>query len=197
MKKIPTLFVRDFDTGLLTPEVTPGCEWVTEGEGVATRKWDGSCCLLDKASNWWRRYDAKHGKTPPPEFRPAQPEADPITGHWPGWVPIDDSPACKYHKEAIEFGRRDGEFVCDWTYELCGPKVGKNPEGFPAHRMIRHGQDLVFPLDTTFGGLREFFEGPGADIEGIVWWSKGLVPTMCKIKLKDFGLRRRPKEIVI
>lgn len=50
MKKIPTLFERVFENhkkvGIL-PNVTPGMEWVLEGEGVATEKMDGSCCLTD------------------------------------------------------------------------------------------------------------------------------------------------------
>ena len=41
MKKIPTLFERVFKNhkkvGIL-PNVTPGMEWVLEGEGIATEK---------------------------------------------------------------------------------------------------------------------------------------------------------------
>lgn len=44
MKKIPTLFERVFENhkkvGIL-PNVTPGMEWVLEGEGIATEKMDG------------------------------------------------------------------------------------------------------------------------------------------------------------
>ena len=40
MKKMPTLFIREFapNGGILrvTEEVTPGCEWVLNGEGVPT-----------------------------------------------------------------------------------------------------------------------------------------------------------------
>lgn len=39
MKKIPTLFVREFfpcHKVKITDQVTPGCEWVLAGEGVAT-----------------------------------------------------------------------------------------------------------------------------------------------------------------
>lgn len=40
MKKIPTLFVRDFDNrpAHVLPEVTPGCDWVLAGEGQVTRR---------------------------------------------------------------------------------------------------------------------------------------------------------------
>ena len=39
MKKIPTLFVREFSNHKVvkaTEEVTPGMEWVLNGEGYAT-----------------------------------------------------------------------------------------------------------------------------------------------------------------
>lgn len=51
--------------------VTAGAEWVVNGEGVATRKYDGSAyLLLDRQI--WKRYDAKRGRIPPPDFMPAQ-----------------------------------------------------------------------------------------------------------------------------
>lgn len=44
MKKIPTLFERIFENhkkvGIL-PNVTSGMEWVLEGKGIATVKYDG------------------------------------------------------------------------------------------------------------------------------------------------------------
>ena len=69
MKKIPTLFERVFDEKgamiSITDKVTPGFEWVLKGEGVATVKWDGSCCaILD--GKFYKRYDAKPGRNPPP-----------------------------------------------------------------------------------------------------------------------------------
>ena len=68
MRKIPTLFVRDEqDRRHVTSEVTPGCEWVLAGEGVATRKYDGTCCMFD-GEQWWARREVKPGKTDPPGF---------------------------------------------------------------------------------------------------------------------------------
>ena len=49
MKKIPTLFEREFfddHTALAKPIVTPGMEWVLAGEGIATIKYDGACCAI-------------------------------------------------------------------------------------------------------------------------------------------------------
>ena len=65
MKKIPTLFVREFKERKvvgITPVVTEGMEWVLKREGVATIKIDGSCCAIINGV-FYKRYDAKHGKT--------------------------------------------------------------------------------------------------------------------------------------
>lgn len=61
MIKMPCLFVREFhgrDSFTITEQVTPGCEWVLAGEGVATRKRDGTACLFSRGI-LWKRYDAK------------------------------------------------------------------------------------------------------------------------------------------
>lgn len=86
MKKIPKLFKFDRDNHRVIDEVTPGCEWVLAGEGVATRKWDGTTVLVKPDQTLWKRYDAKPGRVPPPGFEPAQ-EPDLVTGHHPGWIP--------------------------------------------------------------------------------------------------------------
>jgi hypothetical protein len=61
MKKIPTLFEREFkDHNVINvlPNVTKGMEWVLGNEGIATIKYDGSCCaILDDV--FYKRYDAK------------------------------------------------------------------------------------------------------------------------------------------
>lgn len=45
MKKIPTLFEREFSNHKvisIKPIVIPGFEWVLNGEGIATIKFDGA-----------------------------------------------------------------------------------------------------------------------------------------------------------
>ncbi len=82
MKKIPTLFVREFldkHEFILKREVTPGLEWVLKGEGVATIKIDGSCTAII-GGVFYKRYDAKQGKTAPKGAIPCC-EPDPVTGH--------------------------------------------------------------------------------------------------------------------
>jgi hypothetical protein len=67
MKKIPCLFQRDFTDKrrpTLLRDVTPGCEWVLAGEGVATRKRDGTACAVI-GGKLFKRYDVKRGRPVP------------------------------------------------------------------------------------------------------------------------------------
>lgn len=185
MRKTPSVFVCDYSKRGETPardEVTPGCEWVLAGEGVATRKWDGSCVLV-RGGVLLARYDAKHGKTPPANFEPAQPEADPITGHWPGWVPTD-GPQHKWHVHA--FLQSGGAGLPDGTYEAVGPAFQGNPERLEHNELRRHGGEVHFLVPRTFEGLREYLRGK--DIEGLVFHHPD--GRMAKVRLDQFGLKR-------
>ena len=129
MKKIISLFQRNYDSDhLIRDEIVPGAEWVLRGEGVATRKYDGTCCMI-RNGKLYKRYDLKKGRTAPREFEPAQ-EPDEITGHVPGWIPVGDGPEDKWHLEA--FARMiENDSVIDGNYELIGPKIQGNPENSP------------------------------------------------------------------
>ena len=62
MKKIPTLFKRIYHNAshlTTTDELSPGLEWVLEGRGVATVKYDGTCCAV-KSGRFYRRL-IRHG----------------------------------------------------------------------------------------------------------------------------------------
>lgn len=66
MKKIPTLFKRDFaNGGQIIPEYNGNVEWVLNGEGVATRKYDGTSVLI-RDGKMYKRYELRLGKTAPP-----------------------------------------------------------------------------------------------------------------------------------
>lgn len=190
MKKIISLFQRNYDGDrLVRDEVVPGAEWVVEGEGIATQKLDGTCCMIQRGI-LYKRYDAKKDKQPPPGFIPAQPP-DETTGHWPGWLQIYDGPEDKYFREAWEtFVAEVSGVFCDprfdGTYELCGPKIQGNPEGVPRHILFRHGQHPLDDAPRTFEGLKEYFQT--RNIEGIVWHHPD--GRMVKIKAKDFGIKR-------
>jgi len=176
MKKIPTLFERDWDGD--RSRVLPGPPKVDVAEATPTRKRDGTACLI-RGGKLYKRYDAKPGRTPPPAFELV--EADEMTGHAVGWVPVGDSPEDKWHREGCPRPSDLG----NWTYELCGPKIQGNPEGVATHRLFRHGDDLLEDLtDFSYDALREYLTIN--QIEGIVWWKDG--QPVAKIKRRDFGL---------
>lgn len=165
---------------LVVNEVTKGTEWVIDGEGIATQKFNGTACLI-RDDKLYKRYDGKQGRELPVDFEPCQKEPDPITGHWPGWVPVGDGPEDKYHREALECFKNS---PCnnDGTYELCGPKINSNPEGFEGHVLWRHGCVVFEDCPRTFDELKTWFKGK--DIEGIVWHHPD--GRMVKIKKSNF-----------
>jgi len=177
MEKIISLFKRDYEGNrLVINEIVEGAEWVVNGEGIATRKLDGTCCKIENGK-LYKRYDAKNGKKPPVGFQPAQ-APDPITGHWPGWLPVNEHD--KWHNEAMNYQIPNG------TYELCGPKIQSNPENLSGHYLIPHGKEIISDAPRTFDELKEWFIDK--DIEGIVWHH--IDGRMVKIKKKDFGYKR-------
>src|SRR4051812_13422253 len=150
MEKIPTLFVRDDATNrkYVLNQVYAGCEWVLAGEGVATRKFDGTCVLV-RGGKIFKRREIKPGKPPPPAFEEVN--HDPNTGKRIGWVPVGDGPDDALHREAWSTG---GPYA-DGTYELVGPKVNGNPEHLPAHILVHHGDDVLDDAPRDYEGLRD------------------------------------------
>lgn len=181
MEKIKSLFIRNYEGDKkVRNEVVPGAEWVIQGEGVATRKFDGTCCLVN-GNKLYKRYDAKQGKRPPEGFIQAQ-DPDPITGHWPGWLAVTDSPQDKYHREAFSKYAYGNPGLVDGTYELCGPKINGNNEMLDKHELIKHGLVKLEDCPRDFDGIKEYLRNKC--IEGIVWHSPE--GRMVKIKRKDF-----------
>ena len=188
MKKIPTLFKRDFSNGgKITHEYADGVDWVLRGEGVPTRKYDGTSVLI-RGHKMYKRYEVKPGKVTPTDFEEA--DFDQETGKRVGWVQVGWGSDDKWHREAINGSDPDMVNLPDGTYELVGPKVQGNPEHEPIHLLIAHSRaDVLYPTPPTdYDGLAEYLKGK--DIEGIVWHHPD--GRMAKIKAKDFGLRRHP-----
>lgn len=186
MKKIISLFQRNYETDrLVRNEVVPGAEWVLAGEGVPTRKFDGTCCAVIGGKLYKRlEWDAKKGEPPKAwlhwDFDSAQ-----RSGH--GWMPVDDGPSDWMHRKAWERGVDDqGHPFKDGTYELCGPKMQKGVEHFAEYVLVPHGRDVIPDAPRTLEELRVWFVGK--DIEGIVWHHPD--GRMVKIKAKDFGIKR-------
>lgn len=183
MKKLTTLYKKDpNDLGRIIDEVSPENQWVLDGFGIPTRKFDGTACAIIDGK-LYKRYDAKKGKLAPVGAIPCQ-ELDLITGHHPHWVLCEESDSSnKYHFEA--FGALQNK--TDGTYELIGEKIQGNPEKIVGHILVEHGSVVERPSDFSFENLKHFLEI--ADIEGIVFHHKE-DDRMCKIRKSDFGIKR-------
>lgn len=184
MQKIPTLFERDWngDRSRVLNQVHPGCEWVLEGEGVATRKIDGTCCLV-RAGELYKRQEFRPGQALPDDFEEVG--FDPETGKRVGWRPVGEGPEDRWHREGFAHlvDKVDG------TYELVGPHTQKNPEKYEVDLLVPHTVEtlgLADPPPRDFDGLRAYLAE--RDIEGIVFHHPD--GRRAKIKKRDFGLKR-------
>lgn len=187
MKKIATIFERDWDgdRSRVLPIPTPGCEWVFAGEGNALRKYDGTAVMV-KDSYPFKRLELRGGKAKPENF--IQVDDDMNTGKVVGWIPVGTGPDDKWHREAfLNYTNEQGGSVADGTYELVGPKIQGNPEGYSEHTLVRHDfAEGVGNLDRTYQGIRDFLAV--SHWEGIVFHHPD--GRMAKIKGRDFGLKR-------
>jgi len=180
MKKIPTIFKRNpYNMREILNEMHKDCAWVFAGEGVPTRKYDGTCCMIKNGSMLKRR-ELKKGKPQPEGFELVG--YDETTGKMVGWMPVTENKEDRWHIEA--FG--DGNWP-DGTYELCGPKVQGNHEGFETHVLVPHSEATQYEgVERTFNGIRDFLES--MDIEGLVFHHED--GRMAKIKKRDYGQKR-------
>jgi hypothetical protein len=180
MKKIPTIFKRNPDNMKeLLREPNPEADWVFAGEGVATRKYDGTCCLV-KDGVYYKRREIKPGQELPQDFMLA--DTDAITGKRVGWVPVDTTGRedC-WHMDAWHPGLKDG------TYELIGPRVQGNPERVSTHLLIVHANTEKYPeVPRSCEGIKGWLST--MNIEGLVFHHQD--GRMAKIKKRDFGMER-------
>lgn len=206
MKKIPTLFVVNYrckgSKGEVTTQVHPKSQWVYEEEGViATQKFDGTAVLVQEGK-LYKRYDVKPTKeafkrhvagdfwkledfkqVPSNAIRCQEPDL--VTGHFPHWLPCElGKPEDRYFWEA--FNKQ--KVWVDGTYELCGEKVGINPEKVTGHSLIKHGSVIVELPDFSFKTVKDFLINPANDLEGLVLYGKE--GKMCKIRKSDFSVIR-------
>ena len=182
MKKIPTVFLRDFTDPrhpVLTDHHNSDCAWVFAGEGVATQKYDGTCCRWD-GKEWWTRREVKPGKPRPPGY--VEVSADPTTGKLIGWEPVMQSGFAKMLAEALI--NEPGRYPIG-TFELVGPKINGNPECATGHKLILHEDAKRLDVsDLTFEGIRAtVLRYAELGIEGIVWHHPD--GRMAKIKARD------------
>lgn len=193
MKKIPTLFTRIFEgreiVGIKDEITSSICEEAFL-YGDATIKIDGSCCAIIDGK-FYKRYDAKKGKTPPDGAIPCC-DPDPITGHWPHWVPVDENnPGDKWFVKAltnysIEYNYTYPNYC---TYEAIGPHFNGNPHKLEMDILVPHGK-CIMEVERTFEGVAHWLNNHKE--EGLVFWLNG--EPVCKIKRSDFGLEWPIKE---
>lgn len=163
MKKIKSLFKRNYGDGnqQVYNEVVEGSEWVINGEGWATIKHDGTCCMV-KDGELYKRVHRRKTRS----------------GHWSGWLPVGDGPEDQWHREALASSAR----LRNGTYELIGPKIQNNPYDRNDHFLIKHGCSVIMP-PRDFEGIKQWLQNH--KVEGIVWHhAEG---RMVKIKRSDFG----------
>jgi Family of unknown function (DUF5565) len=195
MRKIPTIFERDWKVvpPLIIDKPRSDCSWVFAGEGVATRKLDGTCCMV-RDSRLFRRREVKAGQDAPDGFEIADTYVgiDASTAKIVGWVPVGSGPEDKWHNATFLREYAEG------TYELIGTHIQGDPEKWGKEELISHHDPmLIFDPQPprTFSGLKAWLMD--RDIEGIVFHHPD--GRMAKIKKRDFGLKRatpatRPEE---
>jgi hypothetical protein len=176
------------DKHQMTDVPNEGTEGVFDGSWVPRIKLDGTACAVIYGK-LYKRYDRKLKKNgqrrlPPPGWMACSPKPDPVTNHWPGWVPV--LPTDKHHvagwdNHMFSVNRTDG------TYELLGSKVQNNPYNMTDfHALIRHDEcrvvKLTIPMtyDSLKTDLKKLYE------EGIVF--HGPDGQFFKLRRSDFGL---------
>lgn len=215
MKKIPTMFKREFDghkiVNILPEFESTACEFALK-HGQPTLKIDGAACAVFDGK-LYKRFDLGKSKNGAPEGRlliMCEQKPDPVTGHWPAWLQCSrkDS-ADKWFYEAWD------NFFKDWTpkqgalfgtYEAIGPHFQGNPYGLEKDYLAKHGAvdfSDFFPLtdaerlerlnkgDLGTRAYMRTFEGVKQFLrdticEGLVFWYRD--KPICKIKRSDFGL---------
>lgn len=195
MIKIPTVWQRDpHQRRFVVPTVTEGCEWVLAGEGVATRKYEGTHVYLDEHGAWWARREIKPGQKVPGNF--VLVERDDTTMKEFGRVPAKDSAFVKPLVEALQdpwtpWRDQTTGNILPGGYELCGPKINGNPERLEKHTLISHDRAEVSLDDRDhdlrgFDAMEEFVLALAAQNgwEGIVY--KHPDGRQAKIKARDY-----------
>ena len=206
MKKIPTLFEREYENhkvvGITDKLTDPAFQDILDNPWKYdwTIKFDGTCCCVMNGIVY-KRYDAKRGKKAPEGAIPCC-DPDPITGHHPHWVEVNvNNKNDKYIIEAFKNTayceeNNTGNIrvnLKDATYEAVGPKINGNPYGMAdndPHIVLMHGCMVnafasVYPKKTSFEEIRGILKNDA--IEGFVIWKDN--EPLCKIKRSDFGFK--------
>lgn len=168
MKKIPTLFKREYDEngkviGIINELSDPTLQCVIERKCIGTVKFDGSCCAIIDGY-LYKRFDAKSGRTIPNGAIPCG-LPDKITGHWPHWVKIDaNNGADKWFIEAFKDAFNDKlYFETDGTIKIIDDScyvTYYNIENIDGVYKINAENDYTdCILDGTYEAIGKHFNG--------------------------------------
>lgn len=199
MKKIPTILPKNPDNlGLVLPDKID-LDLLNKIDHFQV-KIDGTACMIKNGVPYCR-YDLKKLKRKggkivkefsmeellsklPEGAIPCQ-EPDPISGHFPHWIPVSENNSA--HKYILE-GFNNLKEKNDGTYECVGPKIGDNPHNEDSHIWIPHSHKNLkvdFKLGTIpYLSFKEFLRD--FPFEGLVAYDKEGVP-FAKIRRSDFG----------
>lgn len=94
MKSIPTIFLIDKETRTVVNKQLKMVDWVFQGKGVPTRKWDGIAIKVENGKVF-RRYEwksgTKAGLVPIGFIRVQEPDPKRPLAPLPGWVAVPDT----------------------------------------------------------------------------------------------------------
>lgn len=186
MRKIKTIFDRDWDGDKTVIDKYVEGAYMAISQGVATEKLDGmnvritvrnhTCVRLEKRRNPDKIQ--KHKGIEEPWYTEA----------------FENEPADKYLFEALKGTDLTEVPDGEWNGEALGPNIQGNPLNLEGHRIYLFSiPKFVTPwwdVPIDYKGLKEWLPkqkskyGNNCGIEGIVWHCKN--GEMFKIKTKDF-----------
>ena len=179
MKKMLTLFEQNEQREVIN-QLRESNQFLLTGDFTASIKRDGTSVFV-KNGQLYKRYDAneKKGRKIPENAIVCQSEPAP-NGSFPVWIPVIESD--KFHLEA--FNKQDS--WDDGTYELVGPKVNGNKDGYSEHLLIKHGYEIVDLESVDYEYLKQWIESH--QLEGLVF-KCNKTGLMTKLRRKDFKFK--------
>lgn len=191
MKKIPTIFLRDYKLKCtpVTDDINPECQWVFDGEGIATRKIDGVNIKIED-SVVYRRIKPKTSDYSEAEYEKYHLLMDKYVSK-----ALECYQSSYYRRIALKMPDGSPQYIPalnDGIYEAYGEGIRGNAEKVEGYHMVRidpidHAL-VVHGVPRSYRGLMGYFATH--DIEGIVFHHRD--GRMAKIKTKDFYHLSRP-----
>lgn len=184
MNYIPTIFLRNEVTPFLVYNKPNSlCKWVFEGEGRATRMYDGIPVLIKDGLKYIQlKIFSEKGKRVDEPLGFVRCYVD-DKNRVVGWAPLYTNP----NLGAIALNtikRTNAVELYNGTYELIGPDILSNSDHVSHNQLVRHDNAYEYSdVPRTFDELVEWFKP--MHIHGLVFHHQD--GRMAKIKKSDFG----------